>query len=53
MARQRHCGVGVGHLADKIGNLGKLLGVEVAKIGCHFYLKSMQPSLQTVCFRSC
>jgi len=50
MAWQRHCGVGVGHLADKSG---KLLGVEVAKIGCYFYLKSMQPSVQTVYFRSC
>jgi L-arabinose isomerase len=27
-----HCAVGVGHLADKIGKLGKLLGIEVAQV---------------------
>ena len=27
-----HCAVGVGHLAEKIDKLGKLLGVEVAKV---------------------
>ncbi len=27
-----HCAVGVGHIADKIDKLGKLLGVEVAKV---------------------
>ena len=53
MAWQRHCGVGVSHFADKIGKFGKLLGVGMGKLGCHFYLKSMQPSLQIVCFRSC
>jgi L-arabinose isomerase len=26
-----HCAVGVGHIADKIGKLGKLLGLEVAR----------------------
>jgi L-arabinose isomerase len=28
-----HCAVGVGHIADKIGKLGKLLRVEVVKVG--------------------
>ena len=28
-----HCAVGVGHIADKIAKLGKLLGVEVAQVG--------------------
>ncbi len=28
-----HCAVGVGHIADKIGKLGRLLGLEVAKVG--------------------
>ena len=28
-----HCAVGVGHIADKIAKLGKLLGMEVAKVG--------------------
>jgi len=28
-----HCAVGVGHLADKIGKLGQLLGVEVYSVG--------------------
>jgi L-arabinose isomerase len=27
-----HCAVGVGHIADKIDKLGKLLGVEVARV---------------------
>ena len=27
-----HCAVGVGHVADKLDKLGKLLGVEVAKV---------------------
>lgn len=27
-----HCAVGVGHLADKIGKLGRLLGVETARV---------------------
>jgi len=27
-----HCAVGVGHIAEKIGKLGKLLGVEVARV---------------------
>ncbi len=27
-----HCAVGVGHIADKIDKLGKLLGIEVAKV---------------------
>jgi L-arabinose isomerase len=28
-----HCAVGVGHIAHKIEKLGKLLGVEVARVG--------------------
>jgi len=28
-----HCAVGVGHIADKLDKLGKLLGVEVARVG--------------------
>jgi len=28
-----HCAVGVGHIAEKIDKLGKLLGVEVARVG--------------------
>jgi len=28
-----HCAVGVGHIADKIDKLGKLLGIEVARVG--------------------
>ncbi len=28
-----HCAVGVGHIADKIEKLGKLLGMEVARVG--------------------
>ena len=27
-----HCAVGIGHIADKIDKLGKLLGIEVAKV---------------------
>ena len=27
-----HCAVGVGHIADKLDKLGKLLGVEVARV---------------------
>jgi L-arabinose isomerase len=27
-----HCAVGVGHIADKIDKLGRLLGVEVARV---------------------
>jgi L-arabinose isomerase len=27
-----HCAVGIGHIADKIDRLGKLLGVEVARV---------------------
>jgi L-arabinose isomerase len=27
-----HCAVGVGHIADKIDKLGKLLGIEVARV---------------------
>jgi len=27
-----HCAVGLGHIADKIDKLGKLLGVEVARV---------------------
>ena len=27
-----HCAVGVGHIADKIDKLGKLLGVEVCRV---------------------
>lgn len=28
-----HCAVGVGHIAHKIENLGKLLGIEMARVG--------------------
>ncbi|MEI7730635.1 MAG: arabinose isomerase [Verrucomicrobiota bacterium] len=28
-----HCAVGVGHIADKIDKLGRLLGIDVAKVG--------------------
>ncbi len=28
-----HCAVGVGHIADKIGKLGSLLGMETARVG--------------------
>ena len=28
-----HCAVGIGHIAEKIAKLGKLLGVEVAPVG--------------------
>jgi L-arabinose isomerase len=27
-----HCAIGVGHVADKIDKLGKILGIEVVKI---------------------
>ncbi|MEY4387543.1 MAG: hypothetical protein RLY20_2826, partial [Verrucomicrobiota bacterium] len=27
-----HCAVGVGHIADKLGKLGKLLGIEVSLV---------------------
>ena len=27
-----HCAIGVGHIADKILNLGQILGIEVVKI---------------------
>jgi L-arabinose isomerase len=27
-----HCAIGVGHIADKIGKLGQILGIEVVKI---------------------
>ena len=28
-----HCAVGVGHIAHKLEKLGKLLGIEVARVG--------------------
>jgi L-arabinose isomerase len=31
-APAHHCAVGLGHLADKLEKLGKLLGIEVVRI---------------------